>query len=90
MCENTHSKFNVCNNTCKKNQLAWGIKKFNTSRKNNYSTFECTWIGTSNIWQKSMIIINSGPKETNHNVEMRVHSYLLLTNEPHLQGLIVA
>jgi hypothetical protein len=39
-----------------------------------------------------MIIINSGPKETKeiNSVEMKVHSYLLLTSEPHLQGLIVA
>jgi hypothetical protein len=47
-------------------QLTWGIKKLNTSRKNNYSTFECTWIDINSIGQKSTIIVNSGPKETNH------------------------
>jgi hypothetical protein len=46
-------------------QLTWRIKKFNTSRKKIYSTFECTWIDINNIGQKSMIIVNSGPKETN-------------------------
>jgi hypothetical protein len=41
-------------------------QEINTSRKNNYSTFECTWIGTSNIGQKFMIIVNSRPNETNY------------------------